>query len=229
MSASFTRYFNLNLETLSPIPYRQPAESVPQPIPVHITAQRRLSFDRSPIKMEPLEGPWAVDALKMIDIPYLTSVPGNQMYYWDIRKETDSWLHMADLLQIAPGQEEYRLRLLQEHCAAKRPDLRCPCVRGARCPEPEDHWPGYQQGQVIERQREQEAERRQQEQDQVAAETLAKQLRRQQQEQLERVNAAHVAGVWGHRLARVLSDDELIRISRDCTNELARRLENAHH
>ena len=220
------RYFQVDVSALSPIE--------PQPIPVHISgARRRLVFDpvdRNEYKMEPLNGPYALEAINQIDIPYLTSMPGNQYHYEEVKKILDYWLHIADLLEIHAGVDDYRLRMLQEHCANKRPDERCPCQRRpGQCPEPNDHWPNCAVGRRIEDERAHETHLREMAQEAERQLAYAKEYRKRERENQLRLNAQRVSAVWDRELAHVINDEELCRIVRDCTRELAHRLERAHH
>ena len=66
-----------------------------------------------------MEGPYAEDARRIVDMEYLFFMGPAQDIEQDEAKQ--SLLKIADLLRIPDGTEHYRLRLLQEYIAVTEP------------------------------------------------------------------------------------------------------------
>ena len=171
-------------------------------------------------------GPYRDEALAMVDIREITSMPGNQEHYAQLQRQLLYWLRRCDGLGIPAGEDRIRLRALQNHIATTVPQDRCPCKNGKILKTGDEHWGSCKDGARL---REEETIRVREEEVRRQQAELEADIRRRHQAAAARINAARTLSQqlndgWNWRVAGFVDTDVLRRKKWAIVKELAHRM-----
>ena len=93
------------------------------------------------IKVEPIEGEWADDALNLYNIDSLLEITDAQGDWAERQVTVEYWVRMARQVGVAGQNQRDILRGLQEYVAVMPPQARCPCKHGVSLARADDHYP----------------------------------------------------------------------------------------
>ena len=151
-------------------------------------------------------GPYADQALEMINIEYLTNPrPLTQEDFVDIIESRSMWLRLARLLGITHGSVREILFQLQCHIANNPTQKRCPCRYWVELDKWQDHWPGCSRA---------AREREREERERAAIERDRQFLIRSRQ------RAGLIVNNWGRNYLQYITRKTLVRMRNDIDNYL---------
>ena len=176
------------------------------------------------IRIEPLEGEWAQEAMDLYNIDHLVEMQPAQGDWAERRVIVEFWLVMAGQLGLSGEDDRAILRNMQEYVAVTPPQARCPCKHGVVLARVDDHYPDCENT-FAQRAREMAAERYQVQQRELREQEEAMERRRQ----MEIVQARDIHRQWRRCLAPLLPTETLQRMRDDCGMELELRYKTPTH
>ena len=155
------------------------------------------------VKIEPLEGRYNLEAIRALDIKRILtpSFQPNQMHQMALDEEREYWLKIADVLGVADGGDEYRLRMVLEYLAVRHPNQWCPCRNGFLMRSSDHHLRECEIGE-------------QQGIEEIRTRERLEALRRRDEK--ERRLADMIQEYWSPRVAQYLIPGMMIKVAHDC-------------